>query len=159
MEPLKQIAALPYVETERSSLVLLITTRGMGRWSIPKGWPKPGLSYPELAAREAFEEAGVKHLRRRVSRERSAAVRLAVSSIPSAYPCSLGSAVVSKSTFWKSIASTYPGQKRRAADLCGSRQVGRRRSYANHHLQASCASLVARRRALLKFAVRLRVWR
>jgi ADP-ribose pyrophosphatase YjhB (NUDIX family) len=59
MEPLKQIAALPYVETERSSLVLLITTRGMGRWSIPKGWPKPGLSYPELAAREAFEEAGV----------------------------------------------------------------------------------------------------
>jgi 8-oxo-dGTP pyrophosphatase MutT (NUDIX family) len=59
MEPLKQIAALPYVETARSSLVLLITTRGMGRWSIPKGWPKPGLSYPELAAREAFEEAGV----------------------------------------------------------------------------------------------------
>ena len=59
MEPLKQIAALPYVETERSSLVLLITTRGMGRWSIPKGWPKPGLSSPELAAREAFEEAHV----------------------------------------------------------------------------------------------------
>lgn len=59
MEPLKQIAALPYVETEHSSLVLLITTRGRGRWSIPKGWPSPGLSNPELAAREAFEEAGV----------------------------------------------------------------------------------------------------
>lgn len=59
MEPLKQIAALPYVETERSSLVLLITTRGMGRWSIPKGWPKPRLSDAEFAAQEAFEEARV----------------------------------------------------------------------------------------------------
>ena len=55
----KQIGALPYVETERSSLVLLITTRGTGRWTIPKGWPKPGLSNAELAAREAYEEGGV----------------------------------------------------------------------------------------------------
>lgn len=59
MEPLKQIGALPYVDTEASSLVLLITTRGRGRWAIPKGWPKPGLSSAELAAQEAFEEAGV----------------------------------------------------------------------------------------------------
>ena len=59
MEPEKQIGALPYVETERSSLVLLITTRGTGRWTIPKGWPEPGLSNAELAVREAFEEGGV----------------------------------------------------------------------------------------------------
>ncbi|MFQ5938052.1 MAG: NUDIX hydrolase [Acidiferrobacterales bacterium] len=59
MKPLKQIAALPYVETERSFLVLLITSRSMVRWTIPKGWPKPRLSNAELAAREAFEEAGV----------------------------------------------------------------------------------------------------
>ncbi len=59
MKPLKQIAALPYVETERSLLVLLITSRGMGRLTIPKGWPTPRLSNAELAAREAFEEAGV----------------------------------------------------------------------------------------------------
>lgn len=59
MAPLKQCAALPCVETERCLLVLLITTRGTGRWTIPKGWPKPGVSNAELAAREAFEEAGV----------------------------------------------------------------------------------------------------
>lgn len=58
-EPLKQIAALPVVETAEGPLVLLITTRGRGRWSIPKGWPKPGLSDAELAVREAAEEAGV----------------------------------------------------------------------------------------------------
>ncbi len=57
--PLKQVAALPFVETEDGRLVLLITTRGMGRWTIPKGWPKPGMADAELAVREAREEAGV----------------------------------------------------------------------------------------------------
>ena len=58
-QPLKQIAALPVVETASGPLVLLITTRGRGRWTIPKGWPKPGVTDSELAAQEAFEEAGV----------------------------------------------------------------------------------------------------
>lgn len=57
--PLKQVAALPLVETESGPLVLLITTRGRGHWTIPKGWPKPGMPDAELAALEAFEEAGV----------------------------------------------------------------------------------------------------
>jgi len=57
--PLKQIAALPFVETAGGLLVLLITTRGRGRWTIPKGWPKAGLADAALAAREAREEAGV----------------------------------------------------------------------------------------------------
>ena len=57
--PLKQIAALPVVETADGPLILLITTRARGRWTIPRGWPKPGVPDPELAAREAFEEAGV----------------------------------------------------------------------------------------------------
>jgi len=56
---MKQVGALPYVATESGLLVLLITTRGLGRWTIPKGWPKPGLTDAEMAAREAFEEAGV----------------------------------------------------------------------------------------------------
>ncbi len=55
---LEQCAALPYIKTEWGLLVLLVTTRGTGRWTIPKGWPKAGLSNHELAAREAFEEAG-----------------------------------------------------------------------------------------------------
>lgn len=59
MALLKQCAALAYVETEGEPLVLLITTRGRGRWSIPKGWTKPNLSDRDLAAREALEEAGV----------------------------------------------------------------------------------------------------
>lgn len=59
MEPLRQCAALAYVETGASPLVLLVTTRGRGRWTIPKGWRKPGMPDAELAAREAREEGGV----------------------------------------------------------------------------------------------------
>lgn len=39
--------------------VLLITSRETGRWVLPKGWEISGLSLPEAAAREAWEEAGV----------------------------------------------------------------------------------------------------
>lgn len=59
LNPLKQVAALPFVETETGVLVLLISTRGLGRWTIPRGWPKSGLSDADLAAREAFEESGI----------------------------------------------------------------------------------------------------
>lgn len=59
MRQLRQCAALPYVEVDGKKLVLLVTTRGRGHWTIPKGWPKPKMSDPALAAREAFEEAGV----------------------------------------------------------------------------------------------------
>lgn len=59
MEPLKQCAALPYVEIDGRLHVLLVTTRGRGRWTIPKGWPKRSKDDPDLAAKEAFEEAGV----------------------------------------------------------------------------------------------------
>ena len=58
-EPLKQIAALPIVETPDGPLVLLVTTRGRGRWTIPRGWPKPGTADNEMAAKEAADEAGV----------------------------------------------------------------------------------------------------
>ncbi|WP_366938903.1 NUDIX hydrolase [uncultured Paracoccus sp.] len=39
--------------------VLLITSRGTGRWVIPKGWPMEGKTLPAAAATEAWEEAGV----------------------------------------------------------------------------------------------------
>jgi 8-oxo-dGTP pyrophosphatase MutT (NUDIX family) len=38
---------------------MLITSRGTGRWVIPKGWPMVGVSGAESAAQEALEEAGV----------------------------------------------------------------------------------------------------
>ncbi len=40
--------------------ILLITSRGTGRWIPPKGWPIGGLSPAQSAAQEALEEAGVK---------------------------------------------------------------------------------------------------
>lgn len=40
--------------------VLLISTRGSGRWVIPKGWAMPNKLPHQVAEREAWEEAGVK---------------------------------------------------------------------------------------------------
>ena len=63
MKPLKatgiQYAALPYRLVGRQVQILLITSRGVGRWVIPKGWPMPGLKPQDAAAMEAAEEAGV----------------------------------------------------------------------------------------------------
>ena len=42
-----------------SQQVLLITSRGSGRWVIPKGWPTKRLKDHKAAAREAEQEAGV----------------------------------------------------------------------------------------------------
>jgi 8-oxo-dGTP pyrophosphatase MutT (NUDIX family) len=42
-----------------SQQVLLITSRGSGRWIIPKGWPTKRLKDHKAAAREAEQEAGV----------------------------------------------------------------------------------------------------
>lgn len=54
-----QVAALCYRDTEAGKRVLMITSRGTGRWIIPKGWPVDGLDAPGSALREAWEEAGV----------------------------------------------------------------------------------------------------
>ena len=40
--------------------ILLVTTRQSKQWIIPKGWPIKGLQPAKSAAREAFEEAGVR---------------------------------------------------------------------------------------------------
>jgi len=40
--------------------ILLITTRKKGRWSVPKGWPIKQRPPHEMAATEAYEEAGVR---------------------------------------------------------------------------------------------------
>lgn len=37
----------------------LISSRGTGRWIIPKGWPMDGATPAEAAAIEAWEEAGL----------------------------------------------------------------------------------------------------
>ncbi|MCD2172834.1 NUDIX hydrolase [Rhizobium sp. C4] len=57
-----QFAALCYRKTgDKTGIeVLLITSRGTGRWVIPKGWPMNGKLAHAVAEREAYEEAGVK---------------------------------------------------------------------------------------------------
>jgi len=56
-----QYGALPYRLTEAGVLeILLVTTRETRRWIVPKGWPIKGLNPAESAAREAYEEAGVR---------------------------------------------------------------------------------------------------
>ena len=60
-EPRAQFAALPWRRNAQGEVeVLLITSRETRRWVIPKGWPIKGKSSAKSAAREAFEEAGVK---------------------------------------------------------------------------------------------------
>ena len=55
-----QYGALPYRVSDGSRAeFMLVTSRETRRWVIPKGWPKKGKSPHRLAAREAFEEAGV----------------------------------------------------------------------------------------------------
>jgi 8-oxo-dGTP pyrophosphatase MutT (NUDIX family) len=55
------LPALPYRFTPDAALeFLLVTTRQSRRWIIPKGWPIKGLRPAKSAAREAFEEAGVR---------------------------------------------------------------------------------------------------
>lgn len=55
-----QTAALCYRTGKRGKEILLISSRGSGRWILPKGWPIDGLDGAGTAAQEAWEEAGVK---------------------------------------------------------------------------------------------------
>src|SRR5258708_6427791 len=53
--------ALPNRFMPRAALeILIVTTRQSRRWIVPKGWPIKRLTPSKSAAREAFEEAGVR---------------------------------------------------------------------------------------------------
>lgn len=54
-----QFAALCYRVAEGKPEILLLTSRGTGRWVIPKGWPMGSKPGHEVARQEALEEAGV----------------------------------------------------------------------------------------------------
>lgn len=57
--PRVQAAALPWRPAVEGVEVLLVTSRGSGRWVLPKGWPEAGETLAESALREAREEAGI----------------------------------------------------------------------------------------------------
>lgn len=54
-----KVASLCYRVKGEKLQVLLITSRGTGRWIVPKGWLIKGMSDADAALREAWEEAGV----------------------------------------------------------------------------------------------------
>jgi 8-oxo-dGTP pyrophosphatase MutT (NUDIX family) len=55
-----QVAALPWRLTSDGVEVMLVTSRGTGRWVLPKGWPEGSEKLCDAAAREAAEEAGLR---------------------------------------------------------------------------------------------------
>jgi 8-oxo-dGTP pyrophosphatase MutT (NUDIX family) len=55
----QQFAAAPLTQQGDQIRVMLLTSRGTGRWVLPKGWAEQDLTGPEVAAKEAFEEAGL----------------------------------------------------------------------------------------------------
>lgn len=57
---LLQVAALPWRTRKGQIEVCLVTSRGTGRWILPKGWPEKHLTHAEAAAVEAYEEAGLR---------------------------------------------------------------------------------------------------
>lgn len=58
--PRQQYGALCYRIENGEPQVLLLTSRDTGRWVIPKGWPMAGRPSHEVAAQEAYEEAGAR---------------------------------------------------------------------------------------------------
>jgi len=56
-----QYGVLPYrVNADGETEVMLLTSRGVGRWVIPKGWPMIGRKPRVAALTEARQEAGIK---------------------------------------------------------------------------------------------------
>jgi 8-oxo-dGTP pyrophosphatase MutT (NUDIX family) len=56
----RQAGAIPYTVVQDQTVFLLITSRRTGRWIFPKGALDRNATPWEIAAEEAFEEAGVK---------------------------------------------------------------------------------------------------
>ena len=55
-----QFGALPWRDGDQGNReVMLLTSRETRRWMIPKGWPMKGRKPAEVAAQEAYEEAGL----------------------------------------------------------------------------------------------------
>ena len=56
----RQSGVVPVRHTADGLEILMITTRGAGRWTIPKGVVELGTSARASAVKEAYEEAGVR---------------------------------------------------------------------------------------------------
>ena len=56
----RQVAAVAMRDSEAGREILLVTSRDRGRWIVPKGWIEDDEDGGEAAAREAWEEAGIR---------------------------------------------------------------------------------------------------
>jgi len=56
----RQSAVIPYLLEDQKTKVMLITTQKKKKWTLPKGIIEPGWSPARSAAREAYEEAGIR---------------------------------------------------------------------------------------------------
>lgn len=56
----RQAAAVALRKGKAGPEILLVTSRDTGRWIVPKGWIEDGEDGGAAAAREAWEEAGVR---------------------------------------------------------------------------------------------------
>lgn len=59
ISPVRQAGAIPYTIVEGRAVFLLITSRRSGRWIFPKGAPIESHAPWQVAAHEAYEEAGI----------------------------------------------------------------------------------------------------
>ncbi len=56
----RQSGVIPVVRGAEGPRIALVTSRGSGRWVIPKGIVEPELTAAQSAAEEAWEEAGLR---------------------------------------------------------------------------------------------------
>jgi len=59
-KPARQVAAIALRSIDGACEILMVTSRDTGRWIVPKGWIEPGEDGGTAAAREAWEEAGLR---------------------------------------------------------------------------------------------------
>ncbi len=58
-QPNRAIGAIPYIKDSQDLQVVLVTNKRKERLIFPKGQPEPDMTSQEVAAMEAYEEAGV----------------------------------------------------------------------------------------------------
>lgn len=68
MVKLDRIGVVPYLYNKGKLRFVLVNSRDGDRWVLPKGKPEPDLGRRELAALEAWEEAGIRGRWERKSR-------------------------------------------------------------------------------------------
>lgn len=57
---MRRFGTIPWLRREGKLRIVVVKSKDGDRWVLPKGRPEPGMSKRELAALEAWEEAGIR---------------------------------------------------------------------------------------------------